>query len=431
VAAPIGPRVADGPAAASPGAPLPYAVTLVALTDEQRAMLQLLLAGGQGYEDIGSLLGIAPDEVRTRARAALQEIGGADPDAQVGLTDFLLGQADPIGRADAIRHLQSDPDANALAERLVQNLQLLAPSAQLPEIPDARGGRKAAPPPLPAAAPSAPTPAVPPPPAAAPQRQGPGIASRAAGFFSGLGGLSGRRRTQLLVGIGGAVALIVIIIIVAASGGGGGGQVITVAGGDTKTVGSDCKPVNSAGAQQAGVPTMKLLPAGAAADADCPPSGQITLGSAPQSQQTKSQVPTFVLQANAVHLQPTSNDDRYLLWLYKSDSQSVPLGQEQVDSSGNLTGAIPIPAQELLLIPAFQQIRFSKVTAAQAQQVQQALANQGKKPTLLTSFVGDSVLQGNVSDLGLAQLLQQAQAQAQAQGGSTGQVPQGNKGTKG
>jgi DNA-directed RNA polymerase specialized sigma24 family protein len=48
----------------------------VALTDEQRAMLQLLLEGGQGYDDIGSLLGIAPDEVRERARSALREIGG-------------------------------------------------------------------------------------------------------------------------------------------------------------------------------------------------------------------------------------------------------------------------------------------------------------------------------------------------------------------
>ncbi|MGA9636438.1 MAG: hypothetical protein WBQ41_14475, partial [Solirubrobacterales bacterium] len=119
----------------------------MSVTDEQRAMLQLLLEGGQGYEDIGSLLGIAPDEVRSRARSALTEIGGADPDAQVGLSDYLLGQADPIGRADAVRHLQSDPEANALAQRLAQNLRLLAPRAELPEIPEPRGGRRAAPPP--------------------------------------------------------------------------------------------------------------------------------------------------------------------------------------------------------------------------------------------------------------------------------------------
>src|SRR3954462_15460398 len=138
-------------------------------------MLQLLLEGGQGYDDIGSLLGIGPDEVRNRARSSLAEIGGADPDAQVGLSDYLLGQADPIGRADAVRHLQSDPEANALAQRLVQNLRLLAPKAQLPEIPEPRGGRQAPPPPPPAAAP----PAVPPgpgaPPSAPPSPKGPGF----------------------------------------------------------------------------------------------------------------------------------------------------------------------------------------------------------------------------------------------------------------
>src|SRR4051794_11991280 len=204
-------------------------------------MLQLLLEGGQGYDDIGSLLGIGPDEVRSRARSALTEIGGADPDAQVGLSDYLLGQADPIGRADAVRHLQSDPGANALAQRLVQNLRLLAPSADLPEIPEPRGGRRAAAPPPPATAPPAPTPgapapATPQPPAPPPVQaqpdppKGPGIASRAAAFFSGLGSVSGRRRTQLIVA--GAVALVlVIVVIVVATGGGGGGS-------------SDCKPLD-------------------------------------------------------------------------------------------------------------------------------------------------------------------------------------------
>src|SRR3954454_20991249 len=134
-------------------------------------MLQLLLEGGQGYDDIGSLLGIAPDEVRSRARSALTEIGGADPDGQVAVSDYLLGQADPIGRADAVRHLQGDPEANALAQRLAQNLRLLAPQAQLPEIPEPRGGRRRTPPPSLTAA-ATPTPA-PLSPQSAPAAKGP------------------------------------------------------------------------------------------------------------------------------------------------------------------------------------------------------------------------------------------------------------------
>src|SRR5262245_517853 len=370
-------------------------------------MLQLLLEGGQSYDDLGSLLGIGPDEVRSRARSALREIGGSDPDSQVGLTDYLLGQADPIGRADAVRHLQGDPDANALAQRLVQNLRLLAPKAELPEIPEPRGGRKAAgPPPSPAprsagasqrtAAPS--TPAAP---------SGPGFASRVAGFFSGLGGQGGKRRTQLLVGIAAALALIIVVVVVAASGGSSSGS-------------SDCKGVDASVAQQAGVPTIKLVATGTAADADCPPSGQITLGATQQAANSQNQTPTFALQAKAVHLPPSADGDRYLMWLYKSDTQSLPLGQETVDSSGNLTGGVPLIAQQALLLPAFDSIRISKVSSTEAQQVQQSLQQQGKKATGVIPFAGQPMLAGDISELGLDQLLQQAQAQAQSQGQAQG-----------
>jgi hypothetical protein len=372
----------------------------VALTEEQRTMLQLLLSG-QSYEDIGSLLGVDSDEVRSRARSALGEIGGADPDAQVGLSDYLLGQADPIGRADAVRHLQGDPEANALAQRLVQNLQLLAPNAQLPEIPEARGGRRApAPPPPPAPTGQAP-PGSPQGPAAAPGPQSPGLASRVAGVFSGIGGLGGKRRTQFLVGLAGVLALVIVVIVVATSGGSSDGS------------SGDCKSVDTATAQQAGVPTIKLTAAGAAADADCPPSGQITLGAQQQTANSKNQTPAFALTANAVNLPANANGDRYLLWLYKSDTQSLPLGQETVSSSGDLTGGVPLIAQQVLLLPAFDSIRISKVTSTEAQQVQQSLQSQGKKPTGVVQFVGQPVLEGNISELGLDQLLQQAQSQAQ------------------
>jgi len=113
------------------------------LKADQRAMLQLLLERGQSYDDLASVLGISSDEVRQRARDALADLGGADPDAEVGLTDYLLGQADPIGRADAVRHIQSDPDTAALAEKIAAQLQLLAPDADLPELPRPKGSKAA------------------------------------------------------------------------------------------------------------------------------------------------------------------------------------------------------------------------------------------------------------------------------------------------
>ena len=105
------------------------------LTADQQAMLQLLLERGQSYADLASLLGVDEAGVRTRARAALTELAGADPDRNVGLTDYLLGQADPIGRADAVRHLKDDPDDLELATELTQKLRLVAPQAELPRLP--------------------------------------------------------------------------------------------------------------------------------------------------------------------------------------------------------------------------------------------------------------------------------------------------------
>jgi len=380
----------------------------VALTDEQRTMLQLLLEGGQGYEDIGSLLGIGPEEVRSRARGALQEVGGADPDAQVGLTDYLLGQADPIGRADAVRHLQADPGANALAQRLVQNLRLLAPKAQLPEIPEPRGGRRAAtpPPPAPTQLPSAPGPAAPA--GSTAQAAGPGFASRAAGFFSGLGRVEGKRRTQLIAAAAAALALIIVLLVVVAGGGGNGG-------------GANCEPLDVSAAQQTGIPTVELSPVGAATDADCPPTGQVTLVPLPGQQQTnQQQVAGFAVQTNAAHLEPTADGEVYVLWLYGSDDQARPLGQETINEDGNLNGAAALPTQLLGLLQALPSIRLSRVTQAEAQQINESLqAQTGKRATGLVQFAGTPVLEGSSSDL-LQRLQTTLQQAAQEQQGSSG-----------
>lgn len=98
-------------------------------------MLQLLLERGQSYDDLASILGGDATDVRRRARAALTELAGADPDRNVALTDYLLGQADPIDRADAVRHLKDNPEDLAMVTELAQKLRLVAPEAQLPRLP--------------------------------------------------------------------------------------------------------------------------------------------------------------------------------------------------------------------------------------------------------------------------------------------------------
>lgn len=98
-------------------------------------MLQLLLERGQSYDDLAGILGVDAAEVRSRARAALTELAGKDPDRNVALTDYVLGQADPIDRADAVRHLKDDPEDLAMVSELAQKLRLVAPEAQLPRLP--------------------------------------------------------------------------------------------------------------------------------------------------------------------------------------------------------------------------------------------------------------------------------------------------------
>jgi hypothetical protein len=342
----------------------------VALTDEQRAMLQLLLEGGQGYPEIGSLLGISPEEVRSRARAALGEIGGADPDAQVPISDYLLGQADPIGRADAVRHLQSDPEANALAERLVAQLRLLAPRAELPEIPAARGGRRAAAPPPtpPPEAPQAPAttpgPTPPPPP---PAGKGPSIRERLGGALGGSG--PSRRQSQIAVGVG-AGALLIIVFVLAVSG---------VFGGSDDGDGGGSSTATATTASNEELTIVNLAPLGGGSSA----KGQAVFARAGDQP---------VLQINLSGLQPAAKGETYIVWLYNSNTVAFPLARDQANQQGNLTGAAPIPQEIVPLLPQFGcvdvSLASSRDTAAALQQ-----AAQGRT---LPRHSGESVLRGEI-----------------------------------
>jgi hypothetical protein len=118
-----------------------------------------------------------------------------------------------------------------------------------------------------------------------------------------------------------------------------------------------------------------------------------------------------------------------VLWLYRSDSEAFPLGQQTVDEGGNLTGGVPLAGQQLLLLQAFQALRLSRVDAAQQQQIQESLQGQGRQPVGVVPFLGEPALEGAISELGLDQLLQQAQGQGG--GGGNRQAPQGGSAPQG
>ncbi len=333
----------------------------MALTEEQRSLLQLLLQG-QSYEDIGSLLGEEPGHARGRARAALTEIGGADPDARVGLSDFLLGQADPIGRADAVRQLQNDPETNSLAQTLVAQLRLLSPQAQLPDVPPLRGGRGA--PARASAGPAAPR-------LRRPARRPPGRAARDRSLASrrpcaaSAAAIPGARRPSVAIGLL-AVLVIAVVLVVLLAGGddddGGGG-----ATGTETTAASDELTI------------VQLAPLQEGGEA----SGQAVFAQAGDQP---------LLQINLVGLQPAGKGQTYIVWLYSSDRAAFPLARDQVAENGALTGAAAVPQAVVPLLGQFGCVDVSLASNAETRKaLQQAVDGQS-----LPAHSGESVLRGEI-----------------------------------
>lgn len=321
-------------------------------------MLQLFVQRGQSYDDIAALLGIERDEVRRRARAALTDMGGRDPDRAVGLADYLLGQADPIGRADAVRHLQGDPPDHELAEGLIAQLQLLAPSADLPRLPELRARRAA-----PrrgtdtARAATAPGPARAQEPRA--RRLGPkgALASvRSAGGRAREAWANvPRQRARAVAGLLAATILAVAVVLVVTAGDDNGGD----GGAATTTEGESEAP-------------LTRIPLEATARGSG--SGVAVLG---------RQGPQAVMLIEARGLRPAGEGRAYVFWLYNNREQAIPLARENVGEEGTISGQAVIPDEVAPLIPQF---RYIDVTIQSARE---------QRPT----HNGRSVLRGTIPQL--------------------------------
>jgi hypothetical protein len=344
----------------------------MALTADQQAMLQLILERGQSYEDIAGVLGVGVDDVRSRSRAALAELAGTDPDSEVGLTDFLLGQADPIGRADAVRHLQADPGSRQLAAELSDRLRELAPGAQLPELPKQRerrgvlGRRKR---PVEAGAESG-TPA--------PETEAiSGERPRGAG--ARLRDTLSRRQQQAIVALA-ASAVLVVVAVLAISGAFGGGE-------DTASSG-ETQPTTAA--EQDVIESVILEPQ-SGGDA----SGEATFGIATGDQ------PYVDVQLSG--LDPPQQGGTHVIWLLLTENEGYPLSPLQVSADGSFSDRFPIPQ---FAIPIASRARFVDVSLSDNRSLLSKLrsAVQDQKPIL--GYDGESVLRGEIP----------AAAQGQGQG---------------
>jgi hypothetical protein len=317
-------------------------------------MLQLLLERGQRYADLASVLGVDETEVRSRARQALTELAGADPDRNVGLTDYLLGQADPIGRADAVRHLKDDPEDLSLAIELSQKLLLLAPEADLPRLPGEerrpRVGRRSGP----------------------STGRGPILERLRGPRKPDEAGEADRttltrRQAQLSVLLGcGAVLLVVAILAVTGTFSGGSDATTTAA---TTTA--------SGNQQLAGV---KLTP----------PNGGNASGSALFSVAGGSRL-NMDVKLNG--LKPAPKGQAYVMWFVLAPSQSYPVPSVlNVSKDGSYENRITIPATEILIA---QRARSIDVSLAPVQAVASAI-NAARKQKSLVRQPGVTVLSGNI-----------------------------------
>jgi hypothetical protein len=334
----------------------------VALSADQQAMLQLLLERGQSYGDLGAVLGVDESEIRARARAALAELAGADPDRNVGLTDYLLGQADPIGRADAVRHLKDDPRDLALAGELAQKLRLVAPEAQLPRLPgeERRPRPRAARPALLSRLPL---------PARLRREPGPAGSPREASGAPRTRTTLTRRQTQILVALGtGAVLLVAVVLGIAGAFGGGSSEQATT-------------PSGSASSEKTTRVELESPQGGRA-------SGTATFGVA-------SSQPYVEVSVSGLDQVP--RDQAYVIWLLFTDNQGFPLQPFAVSQNGSFEDRIPIPSA---LVPLIVRVRFVDVSVAPTDEIRKAVEGAVSKTNIVIKRPGTTVLRGAIPKSG-------------------------------
>lgn len=111
---------------------------LADLQPDRRAVLQLLVARGRGYDQIAELLNLPEIVVRRRAHDAITLLaggdGGLDDARRALLCDYLVGELPASRRAEARDLLAKDAAARRFARTAAGRLGAID-GAQLPELP--------------------------------------------------------------------------------------------------------------------------------------------------------------------------------------------------------------------------------------------------------------------------------------------------------
>jgi Anti-sigma-K factor rskA/Sigma-70, region 4 len=263
-----------------------FMATMDQLSDEQRAIIELILQRGQSYDQLADTLGLPENRVRELARDALVQLAPitakrVEEDWRGQLADYVLGQQTGPESTATRGHLRRSEAARSWARSLLDSLDGLYGDG-LPNIPDGQRGRAKGRGPAPAK----------PPGDARPRRLAPTTAA------------AGRRR---LLTAGGVLALILVGLLLWPVG------LLTGDGGDEG--GSE-----QASAQNGG---SRGGPAGIAVVAQQDGTRQVIV--------------------QAANLQPTQRGQAYEVWLYNSPEDARSLGAQVTDQRGTYQGAGPLP----------------------------------------------------------------------------------------
>jgi hypothetical protein len=259
------------------------------LSDEQRAIVELVLQQGKSYDELSDMLGIPEERVRERAREALVQLApvsvrGVEEDWRGQLADYVLGQQAGPEVTATRGHLRRSEAARSWTRSLLDSLEQLYPNGDLPAVPEGeRGSRRAA--------------------AVAPRAGG---AERSEPGPLGPSALAAVRRRRILAGAAGALVVLVAVL---------------------------------------------LWPVGLlTGDDDGDKSGKQTASNSPIS--TKRQGAAIIakskgktqLLVQAQGLKPSTQTTAYQVWLYNSASKRKSLGATATDKQGNLQVIGDLPA---------------------------------------------------------------------------------------
>jgi Sigma-70, region 4 len=265
------------------------------LSDEQRAIVELVLRQGKSYGELSDMLGLPETRVRELARDALVDLApitarGVEEDWRGQLADYVLGQqAGP--EATATRgHLRRSEAARSWTRSLLDALEQLYPNGNVPAIPDGERGRRGA--------------------AAAPR---PGGEAGPRALAAGSAAAAGRRR--LLAAAAGLLALILVVVLLWPIG--------VLTGGDDEeptqaSAGSPNQPEQ--GGDEAPIPTRT--------------EGQAIIA--------RQQGATQIL-VTATGLEPSTQNTAYQVYLANSETDRRSLGATVTDQQGNLQAGAELP----------------------------------------------------------------------------------------